>query len=294
MRIFLYVPSFFVDDLDMKCKFLFRAALVSVTGVLFLLFAGCGSTPRGSTPPVEQTPPKDDVWSLLEQGESDKARLFFLGEVDVNAVDSQGRTPLHIAAEIKDPGLAAFFISLGANVEALDNENRTPLGISAEKRDPGVAKALAGAGANIHAPLNSGSSPALTAVSLNGDFLSALLTPASVESADKTGKTILHLAAMAGNVQGIDRIIAAGGPPGKQDHEGENPLDLALSRPDSRNHMEAAERLILAGAYSENPIFPYFAPAARSSNYNVRSGDGLAPLHFAARAGHEGLIKFLI
>jgi ankyrin repeat protein len=273
----------------MKCKFLFRAALFSALGVLFLCFSGCGSAP-----PAEEIPPEDDIWALLEGGQSDKARPYFLGQVKVNAVDSRGRTPLHIAAEITDPNLAAFFISLGAQVDALDNERRTPLVISAEKEDPKVAKLLAAAGANIHAPMQSGSSPALTALSLNGNFLASILTPASVKSTDPAGRTILHLASLTGNIRGVDQILAAGGSVDARDGEGKNPLDIALSRPDSQNHMAVAERLILEGAYSENPIFPYFAPAARSSNYNLRSGDGLAPLHFAAREGYAGLISFLI
>ncbi|MDR0624718.1 MAG: ankyrin repeat domain-containing protein, partial [Treponema sp.] len=182
----------------MKRKFPFRAAFFSALGVLFLFFSGCGSTP-----PVEEIPPEDDIWALLEKGQSDKARPYFLGKVNVNAVDSRGRTPLHIAAEIADPNLAAFFISLGAQVDALDNERRTPLIISAEKEDPKVAKVLAGAGANIHAPMQSGKSPALIALSLSGNFFSSILTPASVKSTDLAGRTVLHLASLGGNLQGV-------------------------------------------------------------------------------------------
>ncbi|MDR2398109.1 MAG: ankyrin repeat domain-containing protein, partial [Spirochaetaceae bacterium] len=73
-----------------------------------------------------------------------------------------------------------------------------------------------------------------------------------------------------------------------------NILDLAFAYPDSKVHMESAEILILAGAVSTSPIFSYFAPAARTSNYNRRTADGVAPLHFAASNGYTGLIAFLI
>ena len=282
-------------------------------GVSALIMAGCGSAPapKPVQPPSQtaETPqpeapapkaPRDDVWALLAKGDS-RARDFFLGEVDARATDSRGRTPLHYAAELADPTLATFFISLGAQVDVLDNESQSPLGISAEKGDAPVARILTAAGANIHLSGRKGSSPAQLALEKDESFLQSLLTPAGVVSADSMNRTILHLASAAGNVRAVNVILAAAERNGgttaataKKDIEGKNPLDLALARPDSRGHMETAEQLILAGAASENPIYPYFAPAVRSANYNIRRSDGLAPLHYAAREGHEGLISFLI
>jgi ankyrin repeat protein len=268
----------------MNAKILVRPVFFCAVVVSFLALGGCKSSPRA----------EEDIWTLLENGESGRARPYFLGQVDVNAVDGRGRTPLHIAAEKKDASLAAFFIALGANVNALDNERRSPLGISAELRDPGAAKPLAGAGADIHAPMKNGSTPALTALALGGEFLSAILSPAALEALDGRGRTILHLAALEGNAAAAETILALGPGLETKDRDGRTALDLALARADSRSHMDTAEQLILAGAYSDHPIYPYFAPAVRSSNYNIRSGDGLAPLHYAAREGHEGLISFLI
>ncbi|MDR1239758.1 MAG: ankyrin repeat domain-containing protein [Treponema sp.] len=272
----------------MKCTILNKAALLCAMGVFFLVFSGCKSNPETGNSAERE------IWALLEQGESARARPYFLGQVNVNAVDARGRTPLHIAAEKKDAGLAAFYIALGANVNALDHERRSPLGISAELKDPGTAKLLTAAGADIHAPMKNGSTPALTALSLNGEFLSAILGPSALESGDSRGRTILHLAGLAGNAAAAETILARGPGLEAKDRDGNTALDLALSRADSRTHMDTAEKLILAGAWSDNPVYPYFAPAVRSSNYNIRSGDGLAPLHYAAREGHEGLISFLI
>jgi ankyrin repeat protein len=278
----------------MKSTVLFRAFITGL-GVYFLVMAGCRSAPTPK--PVEAPRPREDVWSLLAQGDG-RAKDYFLGEVDVHARDSLGRTPLHYAAELGDSTLAAFFISLGAEVDAQDDEGQTPLGICAEKGDPEIARILVTAGADIHKPINAWSSPAILAVEGDQAFLQAILTPATIETSDAEGRTILHLASIAGNIPAVDDILSTADNPGnaaeKKDIDGNNALDLALLRPDSRDHIEIAERLILAGAVSENPLFPYFAPAARSANYNVRRSDGLAPLHYAAREGHEGLISFLI
>jgi ankyrin repeat protein len=269
-------------------NFTFSKAAIYAGIAVFFLFGGCASTP-----------PNDDVWSLLAKRDS-RAKDYFLGQVDVHTSDSRGRTPLHYAADLEDPDLAVFFISLGAQTDALDTEKQSPLGISAEKGDPTVAAVLTAARANIHLPMKNGSSPARAALDHNIDFLDAILSPATIEAADQRGMTILHLASEAGKVPAVNRILAAARQAalsdtvGKKDMAGKNALDLALERPDSRDHMEAAEQLILAGAVSDNPIFSYFAPAVRSANYNARRVDGLAPLHYAAREGHEGLISFLI
>ncbi|MDR2718430.1 MAG: ankyrin repeat domain-containing protein [Treponema sp.] len=274
---------------------------ITRTGYLFLTVAAlfaCTSAPRVSN---------NSVWSLLAKGDQ-RAKNYFMGEVDVNARDANGKTPLHYAAEQNDPALAAFFIAMGADVNAEDRSGETPLGVCADKGSVKAAKVIASSGADIHKLTKNGISIAYTAL-LDIPFLEAILTPATMESTDSDGKTILHSASEAGNVEAVKTILAAieadgnkplaaagnrNGPLDKRDPNGQNALDIALSRPDSRDHMETAEQLILARAVSDNPIYHYFAPAARNANYDLRRADGLAPLHFAAREGHEGLISFLI
>ncbi|MDR0602342.1 MAG: ankyrin repeat domain-containing protein, partial [Treponema sp.] len=275
----------------MKTGILFISLLTGIF-ICVSLFSGCESTPKKAGEAA--LPADEDVWSLLEGGETEKAKALFLGQTSVSARDGRGRTPLHMAAETGDSLLASFFISMGAEVDAVDNDGRTPLGISAAKRDDKTAGILAAAGADIHASMPGETSPALTAVSSGGSFLKAVLTTSSMKSTDKDGETILHLAARRGNTEAVRTILEEGSPLDIRDNNGKNPLDLALERPGSFSHMECAELLILQGAYSDLPLFAFFAPAVRVINYNVRGADGSAPLHAAAREGYTGFISFLI
>jgi len=251
------------------------------------------------------------MWEMLARGD-ERAMEFFLGEFDVRARDPAGRTPLHYAAALDNPALAVFFIAMGAELEARDNSGQTPLGLTAELGNLNAAATIAAAGADIHNPGAGGISPATAALARgNDELLRAILTPAGLGSSDDHDRTILHLASAQGNpqavrtilevlysVDGMNRTLVAAGnrnsPIDGRDSRGRTPLDTALARTDSRDHMEIAERLILAGSVSQGLVYHYFAPAARNANYDLRRADGLAPLHFAASEGHTGLIEFLI
>jgi len=264
------------------------------------VITACTSAPQKSS---------DNVWALLSKGD-ERAKGYFMGEVDVHATDANGKTALHYAAELNDPALAAFFIAMGAEVDAVDKSGQTPLAICAEKKNGKAAKVIASSGADIHRFTKKQTSIAHIALA-DITFLPEILTPASTASTNSEGKTILHLAGEQGNVMAVKIILdaiesAAGGnwalaaagsrnvSLDKRDSNGYNALDIALARPDSRDHMETAEQLILAGAVSSNPLYHYLAPAVRNANYDLRRADGLAPLHLAAIEGYEGLIGFLI
>ncbi|MDR1902986.1 MAG: ankyrin repeat domain-containing protein [Treponema sp.] len=271
-----------------------------VMSVFILSFIGCRTPqPKPIDPipiPIDEPvfPLEDDVWSLIDRGESERVRSFFLGKVDIHAVDERGRSPLHAAAEMENAQLTGFFISQGAEVDAPDKQGRTALCISAEKRDAASAKMLVAAGADIFYEMPGGGSPALTGVVTGGEFLSALLTGDTVQKTNAEGRTILHLAAKEGKADAVDTILQTGKIIGKKDNEGRTALDIAFSYTDSYAHAETAERLILAGGQSSNPFFPYFAPAARSFNYNIRSSEGIAPLHYAAQSGYTGFVSFML
>lgn len=268
--------------------------------VLILVLTNCKSSPQTPAPASAQTQPSIprgvDIWSMLQRGD-ERARGYFLSEVEVNARDPQGRTPLHYAAENRDYQLAAFFIALGADVNALDDSLQSPLGISVEKNDEMTIGVLVNAKADIHLPIKGNTSAAVIALGKDSSTFKALLTRDSVQTADSTGKTVLHLASIAGNNQAITDVLSVFSNSAyinKRDRANKNALDYAFDRPDSKEHIVIAEKLILSGGISDSRIFGHFAPAVRSANYNLRLNEGLAPIHFAVMNNYSGLISFLL
>jgi ankyrin repeat protein len=240
---------------------------------------------------------------MLASGDA-RAKDFFLSEYDVHATDIEGRTPLHYAAMHDDATLAAFFIAMGADPNAEDFSSQTPLVICAERNSIRAAAVIAKAGADIHKASKSGITPARTALGINRTgFLQAILTPATLESSDGNGKSILHIAAYEGNLPAVRTILSAmdsyddakrDSIVNLKDGDGLTPVDIALARLDSQDHIKIAEQLILSGAVSNSRIYTYFAPAVKNNNYNQRWADGLTLFHYAAGGGHEGFIYYLV
>lgn len=272
--------------------------LYAILPAALLLLSRCVSAPVPAPQVVEQPPTvqvqEDDVWTLLEKGEIEKARALFRGKVDVNSVDSRGRTPLHRAAELRDGALASFFIALGANIDAQDSDGRTPLEIACTLGDSKTAAVLSAGRADIFKSSKGGISPAERGLSSGSPLLDALLTKETLKMTDGSGKTILHLAAGRGAHGAVRTILAKGGIPNHRDGDGKTALDHAYVNPESYDHALTAEALVQGGGVSSIGGFEYFAPAVRSSNYNIRFADGLAPLHFAARSGHAGFVEHIL
>ncbi|GHV86180.1 hypothetical protein AGMMS50230_17880 [Spirochaetia bacterium] len=233
---------------------------------------------------------------MLEQGKTQEAEALFTSKASLEERDSQGRTALHAAAETGNAEMVRFLLAMGAEVDALDNQGRTPLGIAAVKSDPAVARLLCAGGADIHLPVNSATADtsALLGVLSGGTFLQSLIHPQTLNSRGSGGLTLIHLAGREGKAGSADILAGAGALVNEKDDGGKTALDYAFAKTASAAHAETAEKLILAGGYSTNPFFNYFAPAARSSNYNIRVADGYTALHYAAREGYTGYISFIL
>ncbi|WP_369695319.1 ankyrin repeat domain-containing protein [Gracilinema caldarium] len=258
-----------------------------------LILAGLNLLGCTSAPPPEPVK-EDDVWTLIDKGQSDKVRDYFRGKMDVNTTDSKGRTPLQRAVEANDAELTAFFIALGANVDTQDPIGRTALEIACQNEAYACIETLAKANANIFISSKSETAPLTVAIQKGEAMLQALLNEKTALQKNEQGQNALHIASSMGNITAVRRILDFSIPPNIRDSHGNTALDLAFQYADSFKHAQVAEKLIQSGYINSNEVFSYFSIAVRSSNPNIRFADGLSPLHYASRYGHSGIVQLLL
>ena len=97
-----------------------------------IFLAGCGSAPR-----------QPSVQELIMQGRYDEAKEIFKTKTDINSVDENGDSALHVAARVNEADLVSFLIIKGADTELRNNEGDTPLHVAIKNDAIDAAKVLA-------------------------------------------------------------------------------------------------------------------------------------------------------
>jgi len=163
-------------------------------------------------------------------GDLETAQTLISAGANVNAVNSNGASPLHIAA-LRCHALVPALLAAGAHVNARDNKRRTPLHWAASSENALSTRLLLAAGGDVHAT-------------------------------DDAGQTACHLAAPGDALDIVDALIQAGADVNALDHTGCSPLYLAewASAPcqgmevpsPTAAQIRVMQRLIQAGAKSIN------------------------------------------
>jgi ankyrin repeat protein len=165
---------------------------------------------------------------------------------DPRARDQDGNTPLHHAARSSDPGVAALLRDAAAELDVLNAEGVTPLGMACAAGNWRLARFLLERGAR---PESAGATPALLAAAGSEEDDAAgvqllLKHKAKVDARDAHGRSALHEAALAGNVDALDALLAAGADANARDEQLRTPLlDAARGA-----HLQALDALVAAGA----------------------------------------------
>ncbi|CAM9251989.1 unnamed protein product, partial [Hapterophycus canaliculatus] len=168
-------------------------------------------------------------------------------EADLNAPDSSGLRPIHLAAMRGMSESVAALLDAGVSVDAMGAEGNTALHLAAFNKEEGVVAVLMRAGASPTQENVKGR----TAIQLaKTDMTLTLLCPLhycaargmldnlvaeiakgrSVNSLGRGDETPLHAAASTGNADAARLLLARGADPLRKNASGETPVDVARRR----------------------------------------------------------------
>lgn len=209
--------------------------------------------------------------AALDASSCEILELLLRAGAVVNHPDSEGDTPLHIAAGNKAPIATQVLLSYGADVHACSVRGETPLHVASRNRVTAIMRMLLAAGGHLHAQDKEGKTPLHEAACSNDnpDGVAVLCgSGADVKAGDDDGWVALHYAAWNNtNPRVLLALLEAGTDVGTVDNAGLTALHCAA-----------------CGNPNPEVLVTLLAEGANLSA--VDSGKG-TPLHHAASANPE-------
>jgi len=182
--------------------------------------------------------------------------LLLAKGANINARGKDGETPLHTAARNGHADMVKLLLAKKADFKARDNLGNTPLHDAAEFFHMDIAKLLLASGADVNARNNQGETPLLLTAFSRGhtDMLKLLLSGgADVNAKDNGGETPLHSAAENGSPDATQLLLANGADANATNHQGRTPLSLtsgkSYSPASAKWYQEVAEMLRQHGGH---------------------------------------------
>ncbi len=206
---------------------------------------------------------KQEIHQAAKEGKFDAVKKMLKEDPDlVNAIDSDGLTPLHLAAEYGHRQIVELLLQEGADINAKSGFKRTPLHFAASSGHDEIVSLFIEKGAE----LNKNDSFVLTPIfqaAYNGhkNIVEMLLSNGiNLNATEKNSVTLLHAAAISGNPELVEMLLDKGIDRNVRNIFGKTPLHFAASR----GHNAAVKTLIDRGA-----------------DINIKSLDGRTPLQTA-------------
>ncbi len=219
-----------------------------------------------------------------------------------NALNGEGITPLHAAAERGDLEMISWLCRAGADPNRLSSDGELPI-VRALHAGPWKATRALDV-VDFLAPL-CGLDQHLWFAAGRGDVerVKSLLRDAStqVDEPDSAGETPLFHACHNNQPESVRLLLQAGADPNRQTPDGDSPLATAcLHRLSQECDTSIIEALLKAGAHQSIEAAVIVQDDAFVRNYYERQPEKLndlqplAPLHYAIHAGARGSLELMV
>lgn len=216
----------------------------------------------------------------VEYGQQGVARILLENGADANARNHQGQTPLHIAVEKGHRRLIQLLLGDDrTDADVRDNQKRTPLQTALKNGDYASAQAL-----------------------INSRRVKVDVFEAKALAGVEEEWTPLHFAAASGDERRAEFLLANGADPNARNRDDWGPLAFAVRH--GREQMarllleygaridESAGLLHLACEYGHESVAGWLI--ANGAAVDSRDAAHWAALHVAAQNGHESLVRLLL
>ncbi|RJX30482.1 MAG: hypothetical protein C4531_08910 [Desulfurivibrio sp.] len=245
---------------------------------------------------------------MMPRGTVDMVKLLIDHGAEVNHQTARGFSPLSNACAWGKLDWVRLYLEHGADPNIVDEDRRTPLNWAIWGKCQAIVEYLLAQGANPNCVGDDGEAPLVTA--LMDDNLEAanlLLDKGASVHVPPGQYSPLHVAARAGNVEMVKRLVALGADIHARSTSGETPLLSSVYSPTP----EATAYLVSLGCavndQDEQGVSPLFRAAMMGSTGNaqvlIKNGADLTvrgkrylltPLHLAAIKGYGDLVDLLL
>ena len=254
---------------------------------------------RGAGVQAWKTRGYSPLFSAVEGGNLDVVRLLLDHGADVHILDKRENNGLHIAAVHGHLEVAQMLLALNVEVNAKNHSGMTPLHRALKNsRETDLVRLLLDHGADVHMhDICRSSTLHHAAEKGNPEIIKMILERnPEVEARDVRGTTPLQAASFTGDPDVVQLLLDHGADPHARDNRGMTALDIAGS-------LEVSQMLIklkvsqtcafLAAAGNGDPeqmqlLLDYGASA------DVRDDYGFTPLHTAAVRGRLAAFLYLV